>query len=119
MGYQSTFAICLGRRLAGQRRLALPCPPQTGTGRLDHRRVETDREQPAREILLADPPRPQATRIGSGELAATFVRHLPRHPDIGGIEKYAARTLVVHGAPATPLDPAHLPRGAGTRRGTP
>src|SRR5262245_6423435 len=32
------------RRPAGQRRVALPCPAQAGTGGLDHGRVETERE---------------------------------------------------------------------------
>ena len=88
----------LRRRAAGQRRIALPGPAQARAGRLDHRRVEADREQPAREVLFAHAPRQEAARIGGGELAAAVVRHLARRPALGGLERHADRTLVVHGA---------------------
>src|ERR1019366_3974037 len=58
---------------------------QAGAGRLDHRRVEADREQPAREVLFAHSPRPKAAPVGGGELAAAVDRHLARRPPFRNI----------------------------------
>src|SRR4026209_1676741 len=58
----------LGRRTAGERRVALPRPPQAGTGGLDQRGVETEREQSPREILRADAARPPASRARGGQM---------------------------------------------------
>src|SRR5205807_3232841 len=75
------------RCAAGHRRIALPCTAQAGAGRLDHGRVETDREQPAREVLFAHAPGPKATRIRGGELAAAVDGHLARRPAFRDINR--------------------------------
>ena len=59
LGHQPAPAIHFRRRAAGQRRIALSGPAQARAGRLDHRRVEADGEQPAREVLRADAARPE------------------------------------------------------------
>ena len=69
----------LGRRAAGQRRLALSRPAQARAGRLAHRHVADHREQPAGEVLRAQPAGPTAARHGSREAGTRLVRrHHPR-----------------------------------------
>src|SRR6185503_200571 len=72
------------RRVAGERWLAVPRPPQARTGRLDSRRLENQRERPARQVLYADPPGPPRARARSRRVEAARGRHLAHGaPDRG------------------------------------
>src|SRR5262245_6753316 len=85
MGHQPSPALPLRRNPAGQRGLALPRAPQARAGGLDPRRVEDHREQPPRQVLLADPPRTEAARNRNRELAEALLRHLARRPAFRGL----------------------------------
>src|SRR5436305_10602374 len=85
LGDQPAPETRFGRRPASQRRVTLPRPPQAGTGGVDHRRVEAEREQPAGEILLTDKIGPRSTGEGNGKLDTALGYDHPSGATRGGI----------------------------------
>src|SRR5262249_24053486 len=55
LGHRAALEAGFWRCSPGQRRLTLSSAAQTGAGRLDHGRVETERKQPAGRRLLGHP----------------------------------------------------------------
>ena len=72
---QPTAQAGIRRRPAGERRLAVSRAAQAGTGRMDHRRVAAQREQPPREILFAHAAGPSSA--AEGERHAGNVSPMP------------------------------------------
>src|SRR5262249_51475727 len=87
LGHQPPPPLHLRRRPQRLRRLPLPRPPQTGTGRLDQSGVEDDGEQPEGEVLFADASGKEAARCRGGELEASVHRDFVRGPAVMSIQR--------------------------------
>src|SRR5436305_7607288 len=114
LGDQPAPETRVGRRPASQRRVTLPRPPQTGTGGVDHRRVEAEREQPAGEILFADTVGPRSVAKRDGKLDPTLRCHHASRATRGGLGR-AHPTLVLRPAPAVTVAFPPPPCRAGSR----
>src|SRR5688572_31826981 len=62
LGDRTALEAGVRRCPAGERRLAVSGAPQARATGVDRSRVETDREQPARQVLFADAIRQEAAR---------------------------------------------------------
>src|SRR5262249_6005062 len=87
----------LRRRVASERRVALSGLAQTGTRRLDHRRVEDHREQSTGQVLRADSLRTPRPRAGNAAVEPTLDRHRAGLEDRGGLS-HGTETLALYDA---------------------
>src|SRR5215813_1074218 len=85
LGYRAALEAGFWRCSPGQRRLTLSSTAQTGAGRLDHGRVETDRKQSASQVLLALSLGKEAVTEGSRKLGAPLGRNHGRRAVGGGL----------------------------------
>src|SRR5208337_2944940 len=72
---QPVYSLALGRGATGRDRLALPGTPSSRDAGLGELRVEADRKQPARQVLLPDGCWQETVIVRAGPLGANCQRH--------------------------------------------